>query len=50
MAYAKVTARVDQEPALIDVLEKAKDKLLQDHGIKVNVQLAPRYSSQSLGQ
>ena len=49
MAYSRVTARVDQEPALVDLLEKVKDRALKEHDIKVNLQLAPRYSSQSLG-
>ena len=49
MAYHRVRVRVDQEPALIDVIQTVKDVMLKEHSIFVDIEFAPRYSSHSLG-
>ena len=49
MSYPEVRVRVDCEPALVAILDKVKDQLLAESHIKVNLELAPRYSSQSMG-
>eukprot|EP00972_Heterocapsa_arctica_P033243 4892746-Heterocapsa_arctica.AAC.1 len=46
--YKFISARVDGEPALIALARKANDELLI-HNIKMDVEIAPRYSSQSMG-
>ena len=49
MTWKAVHARGDNEPIIVEVLDKAKSQLLKDHGIVFHVTFTPRYSSQSLG-
>eukprot|EP00972_Heterocapsa_arctica_P029244 4300297-Heterocapsa_arctica.AAC.1 len=46
--YKFIRARIDGEPALIALARKGKDELVL-HNIKMDVEIAPRYSSQSMG-
>eukprot|EP00972_Heterocapsa_arctica_P093851 13842674-Heterocapsa_arctica.AAC.1 len=46
--YKYIRARIDGEPSRIALARKVKDDLLLQN-IKMDVEIAPRYGSQSMG-